>query len=123
MEISTNRERDIIRDNKLELMALKLLQHGFKIFHMDLEFSSVPMVSLFKVFGIMESFKGMENIMEKMVHIKETGKTISLMDLEFKLGQMEANSKEIVIRASNMGMENIYGLTNQHMKGTGLVVK
>lgn len=99
MEILVNKVKDIIKDNKLGLMALNLLLLGFKIFHMDPVFSLVPMDLLFKVSGIKESSKAMENIMEKMVLMKETGETINLMDSEFKLGKMEANFKEIITKA------------------------
>lgn len=84
---------------------------------------SVRMDSLFKAFGTKESSKDMENIMEKMDHIKETGETISLMDLESKLGKIAVVFKEIIIKASNMEMGNIHGLINQRMKDTGKKVK
>lgn len=99
MEILVNKVKDIIKDNKHGLMALNLSLLGFKIFHMDPVFSLVPMDLLFKVSGIKESSKDMENIMEKMVLMKETGETINLMDSEFKLGKMEANFKEIITKA------------------------
>jgi len=65
----------------------------------------------------------MENIMEKMAHMKETGETINLMGLVFKPGKMEANFKEVTIKALNMEMENIRGLINLHIKVTGNRVK
>ena len=55
--------------------------------------------------------------------MKETGETINLMDLVFKVGKMEANSKEIIIKALNMEMENIHGLINQPTKVTGNMAK
>lgn len=55
--------------------------------------------------------------------MKETGETINLMDLVFKVGKMEANSKEIIIKALNMEMENIHGLINQLTKETGNMAK
>lgn len=61
--------------------------------------------------------------MEKMALMKETGETINLMDLVFKVGKMEANSKEIIIKALNIEMENIHGLINQLMKETGNMAK
>lgn len=61
--------------------------------------------------------------MEKTVLMKETGETISLMDLEFKVGKMEANFKVIIIKALSMEMENIHGLINLLIKDTGNMAK
>ena len=119
MEILVNKVKDIIKDNKLGLTVLNLSLRGFKIFDMDPVFSLVPMDLLSKVFGIKESSKDMENIMEKMVLMKETGDTINLTDSEFKLGKMEVNFKEIITKALNTEMENIHGLINQFIKETG----
>ena len=87
-------EKDKNKDNKHGPITPNILDNGSPIFLMAMESLSVPMVILSKETGFMASFKAKANILAKLAPIKESGIIINPTAMEFKLGKMEASTKD-----------------------------
>lgn len=83
----------------------------------------MSMVMYMMVSGLMTKHKAMELTITAMEQsIKDNGKKINSMDLEYKHGQMVAVIKEITKWGRNQVKVNTFGKMVVHMKETGQII-
>ena len=55
--------------------------------------------------------------------MKDNGRTIYKMELEWRHGQMALNMKVVIKKEKNMDLVNMFGMMDHHMKVIGLIIK